>query len=262
MRRTVPLLASLLVLGSLGPATAAEMAAHRAFYELTMDQQRASGDVVAAQGRMAYEVIDACDGWATRQRLQMTTTNRDGQAIEMETDYVTWELKDGLKLTFHLRQLTDTAVTSETSGEASLQHEGGPGEAKYTLPEATTKPLAAGTLLPMKHTEALLAAARDGKKFFAAPLFDGTSEKGPQDTSVTVLAVLPAGPTGFAPLDEHPSARVHIAFFDQDAGTPQPDYEVGMRYWDNGVADDLKMDFGGFVMDGKMTDFVIMPPGC
>ena len=42
---------------------------------------------------MGYEVIDACDGWAVRQRLQMTVTNRDGQDIEMVSDYATWEVE-------------------------------------------------------------------------------------------------------------------------------------------------------------------------
>ena len=33
-----------------------------------------------------------------------------------------------------------------------------------------------------------------------------------------------------------------------------------MRYWENGVADDLRMDFGDFVMDGKLTQLKLPPP--
>ena len=40
---------------------------------------------------MGYEVIDACDGWAVRQRLSMTLTNSEGQDIQMVSDYATWE---------------------------------------------------------------------------------------------------------------------------------------------------------------------------
>ncbi len=243
------------------PAQAMEPAAHRALYKLSLESSR-GGDVVGAGGQMAYEVIDACDGWATRQRLQMTMTNRDGQDIQLVTDYVTWESKDGLSMRFHMRQTTDTAVTSETQGEAKLERTGGPGEATYSLPQVMTKKLPEGTLLPTMHTEALLAAAREGKKFLAVPLFDGTVDQGAQDSSVAILAWMPPEKSKFPILSDLPSARVHIAFFDRDAGAQQPDYEVGMRYWDNGIADDLHMDFGQFIMSGTLTDLTLPPHGC
>ena len=116
---------------------------------------------------MGYEVTDACDGWAVRQRLRMTITNSEGQDIEMASDYATWESKDGLKFRYHMRQTTDTAVTSQTDGEARLQKAGGPGEARYTTPHDSTSPLPAGTVFPMAHTAAIIAAARDKKHFSA-----------------------------------------------------------------------------------------------
>ena len=89
---------------------AGQMAAHNALYTLTL--QSAHGDVVAASGNMAYEVSDACDAWTTRQRMKMTITNRDGQDIDMVSDYTTWESKNGLKMRFRMRQTTDDAGTS------------------------------------------------------------------------------------------------------------------------------------------------------
>ncbi len=244
-----------------GAAHATDMAAHRALYRLTMDPSRA-GDVVAANGTMAYEVIDACDGWAVRQRLQMTVTNHDGQNIEMVSDYATWEAKDGLSFRFHMKQTTDEAVTSETDGNARLEHAGGAGEAHFDAPAEAAKALGAGTLFPMAHTEALLAAARDGKKFLAVPLFDGTVDSGAQDSFVTVLNWSGPQPEKWPTLSDLPSARVRIAFFDQKATAQTPDYQVGMQYWDNGVADHLQMDFGDFVMDGNIVEFAPQPRRC
>ena len=172
------------------PAQAAGLntaqAAHRAIYALTLSSSR-GGDVVAATGTMGYEVIDACDGWAVRQRLSMTLTNTEGQAIQMVSDYATWESKDGLKLRFHMKQTTDTAVTSQTDGDAKLAKVGGSGEVHYTVPADATKPLPPGTLFPMAHTSAILAAAQAGKKFLTLPLFDGTDDSGAEDSSVVVL---------------------------------------------------------------------------
>ena len=123
-------------------ADAAGLAAHRALYDLTLAHAQ-SDDVTAATGKMAYEVIDACDGWAVRQRLQMTITNREGQDIEMVSDYTTFETKDGLKLQYRMRQTTETALTSEVKGEASIPAAGAAGEATYDIPENTKKSLPA-----------------------------------------------------------------------------------------------------------------------
>ncbi len=250
-----------LLAATLAPAAAADLAAHRAVYKLTMANAR-SGDIEGVTGTMAYEVTDACDAWAVRQRLKMTVTNRDGQDIEMISDYTTWESKDGLKLRFRTRQTTDTAVTSEVAGDASLASTGGSGEVHYTLPKEDKLPLPEGTLFPTAHTSALLAAAAAGKKFLAIPLFDGTSADGVQDSSIVVTSWGPPSPSKWPDLAKLPSGKFRIAFFDRATGSQEPDYEVGMRYWDNGVADELSMDFGEFVMDGKLSDFTLQKPGC
>ena len=244
------------------PAEAAiHLAAHRALYKMTLDQAH-SGDVVGATGTMGYEVIDACDGWAVRQRLDMTITNTDGQNIHMVSDYATWESKDGLRFRFHVRQTTDGAVTSQTDGDARLDRPGGPGVAHYTTPEVMTKKLPPGTLFPMAHTAAVIAAAEANRKHLNLPLFDGTDDTGAEDSSIVVIDWKKPQVSRWPTLAALPSTRVHIAFFGMDSDSMTPDYEVAMRYWDNGVADDLKMDFGDFVMDAKMTNFMLLPRKC
>jgi hypothetical protein len=237
------------------------LAAHHALYEMTLASS-SGGDVVAAHGTMGYEVIDACDGWAVRQRLQMTITNSEGQDVQMSSDYATWESKDGLKFRFHMKQMTDSAVTSQTDGDASLTRTGGAGEAHYTTPHDQTVQLAAGTLFPMVHTATIIAAAKDGKRFLALPLFDGTDESGPEDSSIVILDWKPPFKTNYPALTALPSTRVRLAFFDRDPGAVTPNYEVGMRYWENGVADDLNMNFGDFVMDAKLHEFALLPRKC
>ena len=256
------------------PALAAEpvpLAAHRALYRLTMDSASArarAGDVAAASGTMAYEITDACDGWATRQRLSMTITNRDGQDIEMVSDYATWESKDGLSMRFRMRQTTDTAVTEQAEGDAKLDAPGGGGSIHYTVPEDHVMTMPPGTVFPMMHTAAILAAAEAGKRFVALPIFDGTGDKGAQDSSVAIAAWGPTAAAPFPELASLPSGRVRIAFFDRvrstsnDKATGSPDYEVGMKYWANGVADDLHMDFSDFVMLGKLAEFSLPPSHC
>ena len=242
------------------PASSA-LLAHKALYTLTLDTAK-SGDVIAAHGTMGYEVTDACDGWAVRQRLNMTITNADGQDIQMSSDYATWESKDGLKFRYHMRQTTDTAVTSQTDGEAQLTKTGGPGEAHYTSPHDSTSKLPAGTVFPMAHTAAIIAAARDKKHFINLPLFDGTDENGVEDSFIVVLDWKQPMSTKWPVLSALPSTKIHISFFDHGPAAVTPSYEVGMRYWENGVADDMNMNFGDFIMDAKMKDFSPQPRRC
>lgn len=276
MAARTDLLTGLMVLAGLATATAAgaqaanqpgaeAMAAHRAAYNLTLDRVRDNSDIARARGIMVFEVIDACDGWATRQRFSLVLTDRDGQDIETGSDYSTFETKDGRRIRFSLTQTTQGAVSQRITGEADLTPEGG--TVRYTEPEAKEDSLPPGTLLPMLHTIRALQAARSGQRLLVAPLLDGTSTDGAQD-STTVIA----GWSGPQPNERFPalaplgSARMRVAFFDRNdtsgGGASAPDYEVGLRYWENGVADELKMDFGDFVVDGRMEELTLIPGGC
>ena len=252
---------ALLLVPALAQAQSVHLAAHRATYTLALDDAR-GGDITGVTGTMAYEVTDACDGWAVKQRLEMTLSNRDGQDVRMISDYLTWESKDGKQLRFHMKQTTDTAVTEQVDGEASLTATGGPGVIHYSTPADKTLPLPTGTLFPMSHTAAIIAAAQGGKKFLTLPLFDGTGDDGAQNTSVFISTWTGPSAAPYPDLALLPSGRVRVAFFPRKDDATSPDYEVGMRYWDNGVADDLNMDFIDFVVNGKLTSFSMPPSRC
>jgi hypothetical protein len=66
----------------------------------------------------------------------------------------------------------------------------------------------------------------------------------------------------FPALSPLASWRFRIAFFEPTNSSGSPDYEVGIRYWENGIADELKMDFGDFVVDGRIETLEIIPGGC
>ena len=259
--RLLAALAFLFAAPVLARAEPVQLAAHRATYALTLDDSR-GGDVTGVTGTMAYEVTDACDGWAVRQRLDMTLSNRDGQDVHMVSDYLTWESKDGTKLRFHMKQSTDTAVTEQVEGDASVPSSGDAGEVRYTMPADKTLPLPKGTLFPMAHTAAIIAAAEAGKKFLTLPLFDGTGADGAQNTSVFISSWTGASAAPYPELAELPSGRVRVAFFSRTKDAQSPDYEVGMRYWSNGVADALNMDFSDFVVNGKLATFTMPSSHC
>ncbi len=241
--------------------------AHRAAYRLTLAPSRNPGNIANAQGGMIYELVDACDSWATRQRFTLTLTDREGTEIETASDYSTIESKDGRRLRFTLTQMTQGAMTQRIAGEAELNADGA-GVIRYTEPEVREEPLAVGTLLPNRHTIVTLNAARTGQRLVVRPLFDGTSSDGPQDTT-TVLSTWdgPRDVPEFPLLSPLGSVRMRIAFFDREAqqqggGATTPSYEVSMRYWENGVADQMLMDFREFAVDARMVKLEPVPGGC
>ena len=122
--------------------------------------------------------------------------------------------------------------------------------------------LPVGTLLPEAHTEALLDAAADGRKFLSVPLFDGTGADGAQDTFVTIEDWRKPAPQSWQVLSKLAYGRVHIAFFTRASDAQTPDYEIGMQYFANGVADALAMDFGDFLMDGHLQTLELHPAKC
>ena len=245
-------------LAAANPVRAAELAAHHAQYDLTLERGR--GEVIAVSGSMEYNVTDACDAWAVRQRLRMRLTGADGSEVEMLSDYSTIERKDGSSLRFRLRQTNAGEPPSEIAGNATVGSDGG--QAVYTSPEPATKPLPAGTLLPMRHTEAIIAAAKAGKKFIALPIFDGTGTDGAQNSAIAIASWGPPRPGAPPGLETLESGRMRIAFFGRQATGPQAEYEVGMRYYENGVADEMSMDFGDFVVAAKLHTLELSKPGC
>lgn len=254
---------ALLLAGSVPSARAADLVPHTALYRLTLDHTK-DGGVVAATGRMAFEMIDACDGWAVQQHLDLTLTNEGGQDVHMVSDYTTFEGKDGLSLRFRMHQANDGETPDDVSGTAKLDSPGGPGLVSYDQPKTSTHKLPAGTLFPTAHTARILDEAVKRKKFLSLPLFDGTSAEGEQDSSVVMTGWDKPSPAKLAALANLPNGRVRIAFFDRKAsdGSDGPDYEVAMRYFANGVADDMQMDFGDFVVAAKINKLTINKSSC
>jgi len=277
IRRTLLTGLTLLLLAPAAPAQEARpapvfepgherMLPHRAAYRLTLDGVRDGAGIAQAQGVMLFDILDACESWAARQRFTLIIQDRDGNSIETSSEYNTLEAKDGSRLRFSLSQITEGAVTSRISGTAELTPQGG--VVRYTEPAVAEERLPPDTLLPMLHTIRSLAAARAGERLLVAPLFDGTSAEGAQDTTTIISGgwAAPQENAAFPLLSPLGSARMRIAFFDRDqsaqGGASTPSYEVSLRYYENGVADELLMDFGDFRVRGELAELTPIPSPC
>ena len=245
------------VLGHAGGLTGQE-----ALYDLSLAKVR-THDVTGAAGQMRFSVVDGCTGWGTTQHMTLLIRNADGTLNKSVTDYITWESKDGKTLTFTLREKdNDGKETVDDAGTATHTGTDGGGTIVYTTPANTTLVMPPGTLFPMAHTEALLQAGRAGKKFVSVPLFDGTSSAGAQHTFIAVLGHHPPGGGGFPALRALASTDVDIAFYDRKNDDETPDFRSQMRYYEDGVAAALMLDFGDFIMKGALESLNVPAAGC
>ncbi|MDE8347033.1 MAG: DUF1849 family protein [Acidocella sp.] len=241
---------------------AVALTGQHAVYDLTLSKVR-THDVTGATGRMSFNVVDGCTGWGTTQHMTLLLRNVDGSLTKTVSDYITWESKDGKNLSFTLRE-SDNDGKAQIDDAGTATHTGGndAGVITYTVPANTTLKMPPGTLFPMAHTEALLDAGAAGKKFIAPLLFDGTTADGAQATFVAILGHHGPGPNVHPALKNLGSSDVDIAFFERKNSDQNPDFRTRMRYFDNGVATGLVLDFGDFIMTGKLVSLTVPPSPC
>ncbi len=264
MKHTRLALAAALCLAA-GAATAAEIAPHRALYTMSLASSRTDSGVTAAQGTMAYQWGETCDGWTVEQRYRLTMSYAEAQDVEILSNFVTWESKDGLRYRFNQRELRNGKVDQEIRGEANLAGRGKGGTAKFELPKEQTMTLPAGTLFPSAHTIQLIEHGQAGDNFITRKVFDGATEEG----AVLVSAVI--GPKAkpdpaksqMSPLLQRPGWHVRLAFFPADENVEKPDYELAMLLLDNGVSRDMLIDYGEYAIRATLDSIEkVQKPQC
>lgn len=244
-------------------AVAAKIQPHRAIYAMSLGSARNGSKVSDVRGRMMFEWADACDGWTTEQRFQLRFVYSEGEDMAMNTNYTTWEAKNGLRYRFNVRKLVNGEVDEEVRGEANLS-EGGAGSAQFTKPDPQEMELPAGTMFPTAHTLAILDHADRKEPFFTRTIFDGSDAEGP--TEVSTVVGKPGTPKDSAkdPLLKVGKAwPVRMAFFPVQSDSAQPEYEMSLHLLENGIAESMQIDYGDFTVNAVLEKIEALPKsGC
>ena len=257
----------LLVLAVLAPAfarpaaAAVDLTGQNAVYDLTLAKVR-THDLTGAIGQMRFSVVDGCTGWGTTQHMVLLIRNADGSLTKTVTDYVTWETKNGGELTFRLSEKDNDGKPVIDDAGIAIRSADGSGTITYSTPANRVMTMPKGTLFPMAHTAAILKGGWEGRHFISVPLFDGTTSDGAQHTFVVILGHTAPAKSRFPDLAKQAGTRVNIAFYERKHADVNPDFRAQMLYYDNGVANDILMDFGDFVMRGRLVKLQIAPSYC
>ncbi len=249
-------------------SAAPAMVAHRAVYELTLDQDNSSDTVSDAEGRMVYDFAGtACDGYTTRLRFVTRISDEDGNARLTDVATTTFEDLAGKTFSFSTKSFVDGAISEDSSGTAA--REGGKVEVTIAKPKSQHFTIAPNFQFPNQHLAAIIAAAERGEHFLQVDLFDGSDQgKKQYETS----AVIGAENTGNDELGDEATAKsaglagirswpVTISYFsDGPAGGEQkPAYELSFVIYENGITRRMKLDYGDFALKGKLVKLDLAP---
>lgn len=244
------------------------LAPHQAEYSMRLNSARPSSGIVGANGVMRYSFSDSCDGWTVETHTELTLWQTAGGATSTVWDFVSWEAKDGSSYRFKVLNHRDGELMDAYEGEARITP-GGVGSATFRdegeNAESVVFDLPAGTLFPTAHTDSLIRQAREGKRFFARKVFDGSAIDGAVSVSAAIGQRFPGDANSALPnlLLNTPGWPVVMAFFTPDNTGGTPDFEVTLRYHDNGVSESILQDFGDFTLRGTLTDLKIpASPNC
>lgn len=239
-----------------------KLVAHRAIYEMTLDDVRTASGITGIDGRMVFEFTGSeCDGYSLNMRMVTQMTDSQGQTNLTDLRSSTWEQGDGQKFRFQSTQYLNDKLGDVTMGRAVRETANEAVKVKLSQPAHAELHLTGSVLFPTQHSLALIDAARAGQAIFQARIYDG-SEKGRKvyDTTAFIGTMVPPG--GDAELEdaakdkglgELASWPVSIGYFEPKGGDLTPSYQIDFRLYENGVSRELLIDYGDFSIHGTLT---------
>lgn len=244
---------------------AAVLAAHRAVYDLSLDDATDESGITGLTGRMVYEFDgSACEGYTTTFRF---VTRIDGEETSRLSDLQTTTYEDGEGKTFNFvtRSFLDQVLDKEVKGSATL----GEDETAVQLVKPEPKSVSVEpTQFPTQHLLELIENARRSENFYETTLFDGSENADKVLTTTVVIGdkegvLREEGSEAVSEIDGEQFWPVEIAYFDLSEGNGEetPSYRIAFKLYENGITRDLLMDYGDFAMKGELVDLEMLGSG-
>lgn len=237
-------------------ASAAEMAPHRALYEISL---AGPSDVfAAARGLAATEVRRTCDGWRFSQRFELETVPVSGDASRTTLSLEATESFDGKDYSFH--SSNDFGITEPVVLIGKAHIGGDKGAVTYTEPARWDVSLPQDTVFAISWVERGLAAAARGDSSVRAHWFVGAS---PDEPMLVNSVILPAKPDAAADgLLAGKRWRFVSAFFSARSETT-PEYEGTEVVTATGVLAEAAYEYDGYGLRLELQRLEPLPsPDC
>jgi hypothetical protein len=244
------------------------IAPHRAVYDIHLARTEEGSGVSSASGRMVFEVTgSACLGYTMRQRMVVDIGDEDGNLGKLDFQISTFESGEGDLYSFDSRTSMNEEVVEAVEGEA--RRDGSDIEVTLKLPQEKTVRLDGEALFPSQHLQAIIDAASAERSFLSADIYEGA---GSGDSSDAAMAAIGKAMLTRADNPLGGGVRqwpVSIGYFDPGAvskehvGEELPSYQMSFTLYENGVTNDLVMDYGDYALSGSLTDIErLSSPNC
>lgn len=242
---------------------------HRATYDIGLARSEDGSGVSSAEGRMVFEVTgSACDGYSMRQRMIVNIGDEDGNIGVLDFRIKTFESGDGDVYDFSSRTTMNKEVVEAVEGKA--RREGSKIEISLTQPAKKTVELDSGVLFPSQHLQAIIDAAMANRRVLSSVIYEGAGKGDASDAATAAIG-------GALPLDVNSPLRngvrrwpISVGYFepdeapaDDDLGEELPSYQLSFTLYENGVTNDLVMDYGSYALSGSLkTIEPLEKPAC
>lgn len=268
--RTLPVVLMLTLGGALEDVSAIEakpvhpsMLSHRAIYKVSLAKRQNRGQVFSVDGRIVTQWQETCDGVISEQRIVTDMLDEASERSLSDISASSWESLDGLRYRFSMRQRLDDRIVAEYEGRAQYPSALTNGTATLRKPADKEIKLPPGVLFPSAFMQALLDAARLGRKNLSRQVFDGTSESDYYQVVSAIGAATSANAASkvgeaakTTPLNQSIASAisgltwwpVQVSYYSLEKNEGLPEFEMAFKLYDNGVSADLTLDYGALAL--------------
>ena len=166
-------------------AHAANIAGHRAFYEMRMGQTNKNAVVQSVSGRSAFVLEKDCDGWRSAEDYMIEFGNSDGRTDRILSHFESWESDSGDQYSFDVTEKSSFQDDKDFAGYAEINANGG--EAVFMLDGQSNIALPKNTYFPMQHIRAIINKAMTVGKFWRHRYLLARNQMMPCLTTNTVI---------------------------------------------------------------------------
>jgi EipB-like len=250
----------------LGTAQAANIAPHRAIYDLSLLRASDGSALQSADGRLAFEVQGStCEGWTVSFRMATKYRPAEGEASLIDTQTTSYEGPGALDFRHQLKEVINGELKQESKIKLTRSSADSEGSGEITTKAGEVFTTAAGAALPMQHQLKLMAIGEAGGGRDSSVVFDGS------DGAKSFRAISFVGKAKMAgaiardvsnpaaaPLLTQAAWPMTVSYFPQEGAEETPEYQVSFDMYANGVATGLVLDYGEFAITGALAKLELL----
>jgi len=243
------------------------LTSHKAVHDLVLDRADADTNIQNMHGQVFYDLSGSvCRGYNLSTRIATETiSKKDGRTVS-DVRSESWEDYNGVQFKFSFSRYDNNKLSQIIKGSA--RRTAGAVLAELDEPKKDTASFSRDVLFPTQDSVAIMKAASAGQTRFTATIYDGSDGLKAYDTTTVIGPPLNKGENAKLKsvknaerLFDLPSWPVVVSYYNQGQNGIGPAvFAVSFRLYDNGVTDELKFDYGAFVLKGDLSKIEFLDP--